>query len=275
MQSGISAGISIACLYPEHPETALKRLCEKGAKLVEIFVNTHSETDPGYIRTLADILRLNGSSCVSLHPFTCGIDTYMLYTGYERRINDYLEYHKRYFEAMNILGASYFILHGNKNPCPDSVVFEGYSRLNEVAKSFGVRVLQENVCRCTTGELSQLVRMKQALKDDAGFVLDTKQAVRKNLNPYDFVYSLGGSIKHVHFSDHGAKGDCLLPGEGEIDTEHFISALRDSGFNGAVMLEVYRRNFGDYDDLIKSMNYIQSVIDRVCASSNGAQAPQP
>lgn len=216
MNSEITAGISTSCLYPEHPEITLKNLCEMGVKRVEIFVNTHSEVEPGYISELAAILKANGSQCVSLHPFTCGIDTYMLYTGYERRIKDYLEYHKRYFEAMNTLGARYFILHGNKNDYPDEVVIEGYQRLNETAKSFGATVLQENVCRCTTGNLKQLVAMKEALGDGASFVLDTKQAVRKGQNPYDFVKALGSSIKHVHFSDHGEKGDCLLPDEGKL-----------------------------------------------------------
>lgn len=255
------AGISAACGYPEFPEVTLKKLCEMGVKNVEIFVNTHSETEPDYIRSLADILYANGTKCVSLHPFTCGIDTYMLYTGYERRIRDYLEYHKRYFEAMNILGAEYYILHGNKNNYPDEVVIEGYSRLDEAAKGLGVKVLQENVCRCTTGELRQLVRMKEVLGDEVGFVLDTKQAIRKGLDPYDFIPALGRNIKHVHFSDHGPKGDCLLPGEGEIDTPKFISALNDIGFTGGIMLELYRKNFKTYEQLVESADYIQRVID--------------
>lgn len=262
MESGkISVGVSTSCGYPEVPEKTLASLCEKGVRRLEIFVNTHSETDPGYIRELAGILRANGSECVSLHPFTCGIDTYMLYTGYERRIRDYLEYHKRYFEAMNILGAKYFILHGNKNPCPIETVVDGYARLNEVASGFGVTVLQENVCRCTTGELSELLEMKRILGDGVSFVLDTKQAIRKGLDPYDFIPALGKSIKHVHFSDHGAKGDCLLPGMGDIDTHRFVRALGSVGFSGTIMLELYRSGFNSYDDLVKSMKFIQSVID--------------
>lgn len=258
------AGVSVACGYPEYPEITLAKFCEMGIKKVEIFLNTHSESEPEYVRSLAAILKANGAQCVSLHPYTCTADTYMLYSGYERRTKDYIEYHKRYFEAMNILGAKYFILHGNKADHPDEVVFEGYRRLDEAAKSFGVKVLQENVCRCTTGELTQLVRMKKALGDDVGFVLDTKQAVRKNLDPYDFVSALGSSIKHVHFSDHGEKGDCLLPGQGDIDCHKFITALKGIGFKGGIMLELYRRNYGDYSELVKGLNYLQSIIDKCC-----------
>lgn len=258
----IFAGVSVSCGYPEYPEVTLAKFCEMGIKNVEIFLNTHSESEPEYVRSLAAILKANGARCISLHPYTCTADTYMLYSGYERRTRDYIEYHKRYFEAMNILGAKYFILHGNKAEHSDEVVIEGYRRLNETAKTFGVNVLQENVCRCTTGELGQLIAMKKALGEDVGFVLDTKQAVRKNADPYNFVKALGKNIKHVHFSDHGEKGDCLLPGQGDIDCERFISALKNVGFEGGIILELYRKNYHDYGELLKGVQYLQNVIDR-------------
>lgn len=259
----ICAGVSCGCMYPEYPEVALKSLCERGVSSFELFLNTHSELEPEYIQSLKDILKSNGAECVSLHPFTCVADTYMLYTGYERRTRDYIEYHKRYFEAMNILGAKYFILHGCRKDLPDSVVFEGYSRLNETAGTFGVQVLQENVYQCATGRLDRLVRMKKALGDNVGFVLDVKQAVLEDLDPLDFVDELGSSIKHVHFSDHGKKGSCLLPGEGEFSTEQFVSRLMKAGYTGAIMLEVYRKAFKGYDELTKGVAYIQNVIDEL------------
>lgn len=257
----IYAGVSCGCMYPEYPEVALKNLCERGISRFELFLNTHSELEPEYIRSLKEILTANGSECVSLHPFTCVADTYMLYTGYERRTRDYIEYHKRYFEAMNILGAKYFVLHGCRKDYPDSVVFERYSRLNETAKAFGVEVLQENVFQCATGRLDRLVRMKKALGDDVGFVLDVKQAVLEGLNPLDFVAELGPSIKHVHFSDHGKNGSCLLPGKGEFNSEAFVSMLKGVGFKGTIMLEVYRKAFDGYDDLYEGVKYIQDIIE--------------
>ena len=57
--SKIYAGISAACGYPEHPEITVKNLCERGVKNLELFVNTHSETEPEYIRGIAAISRAN------------------------------------------------------------------------------------------------------------------------------------------------------------------------------------------------------------------------
>ncbi|MBR5121863.1 MAG: sugar phosphate isomerase/epimerase [Oscillospiraceae bacterium] len=262
--SKITAGISAACLYPEYPEVSIERLCKAGVKNLEIFPNCPSEATTEYVKGIAKIFKSYDANCISWHSFVSSSDTYALYTGYERRILDYLELHKGFFEKMNILGAKYFILHGNKMPLPDDVVFEGYSRLREVGKSFGIEVLQENVARCTTGSLDQLVRMKKALGEDVGFVLDTKQAVRKdNQNPYDFVSALGNSIKHVHFSDHGKLGECLLPEDGEMGTKQFITALKSVGFEGCVMLELYRRNYKDFDDLMRGYKILCDAIDTV------------
>lgn len=260
--SKITAGVSAACLYPEYPEISIEKLCAAGVKNLEFFPNCPSEATTEYVKGIAKIIKSYGANCLSLHSYVCSSDTYALYTGYERRILDYLEFHKHFFENMNLLGAKYFVLHGNKNPCPDKVVFEGYMRLREVGKGFGVEVLQENVSRCTTGSLDQLVRMKNALEDDVGFVLDTKQAVRKgNQDPYDFVYALGNSIKHVHFSDHGKLGECLLPEDGEMGTQKFVNALKSVGFEGCVMLELYRRNYKDFDDLIKGYKILCDAVD--------------
>lgn len=253
----IEVGVSVACGYPEYPEITLKRLLDLGVKHVEIFLNTHSETKPEYVRELKKMMDDYGCTCKSVHPFTAAIDTYMLYTPYERRIQDYLEYHRRYFEAMDILGAEYLILHGNQDKGPDEVVIEGYRRLNGVAKEYQKTVLQENVYRCTTGALEQLVAMKNALGDDVSFVLDTKQAIRRGYDPYDFINQLSPNIKHIHFSDHNQESTCTLPGTGDINAPRFIQALKDTGFSGSIMLELYRSSFGTFEELVGAMRYVQ------------------
>lgn len=91
----ITTGISVACGYPEYPELFLEKLLKAGVKRVELFLNTHSEIQPDYIGVLKALLDDYGAECISFHPFTCGIDTYMLYTGYARRVADYLDYHKK------------------------------------------------------------------------------------------------------------------------------------------------------------------------------------
>lgn len=258
----ISVGVSTACLYPELTEASLEALCGMGIKLVEIFMNAHCELEKGSVEHMKRILDKNGVKCVSLHPFTCGIEPTMFFTSYERRFSDMLEYHKKYFEAMNGLGAEYFILHGNnpKNHFPDEAYFERFSRLQSLAKTFGVTVTQENVARCTSGNLDFLVKMKKALGSEACFTLDTKQAVRYGADPYDFVKRLGNSIKHVHISDHGDDRDCKLVGTGRLDFPKFLNALRQADFDGSVVLELYRKDFGKPEELFENYEFMKKQL---------------
>ncbi|MBQ8624024.1 MAG: sugar phosphate isomerase/epimerase [Oscillospiraceae bacterium] len=259
----ITAGISAACGYPEPPEIFIKALCELGVKRIELFVNCEFETRAEYIKEIKTILDANGAECVSLHPFTCAMDTYAMFSNYERRTQEYLDYHRRYFEAMNILGAKYFVFHGSKVNYGDELIFERFARLDAIAKDFGVKVLQENVNQRVTGELETLKRMKTHFGENAGFVLDTKQAVRMGWDPIDGVKALGSSIRHVHISDHGARGDCLPLGKGEMDVDAFVKALAQNGFEGAIMLELYRRGFGEPSELIDSLKTIERAIERL------------
>lgn len=256
----ITTGISVACGYPEYPELFLEKLLKAGVKRVELFLNTHSEIQPDYIGILKALLDDYGAECISFHPFTCGIDTYMLYTGYARRVADYLDYHKNYFEAMNTLGAKYFILHGSKNPYPDEVICEAYMALSRTAKPYGITVLQENVARCITGDVAQLSRMKNILGDEVSFCLDIKQAIRYGQNPLDFVKALGSNIKHVHFSDHNSETDCIMPFAGEMDIPEFVGELKSAGFDGCVMTELYRRGYPDVPTLVEAVGKLEKLI---------------
>lgn len=259
----IAVGVSAACGYPEPPEVFVKKLCQAGVKNIELFVNCDYEAKPDYAKEIKAILDGEGASCVSYHPFTCVMDTYAMFSSYERRTQEYLDYHKRYFESMNVLGAKYFVFHGAKVDYGDEVTFGRFARLNEIAEGFGVKVLQENVNQKVTGDLETLKRMKAYFGEKAGFTLDTKQARRMGWDPMDAVYALGDSIKHIHISDGGELGDCLLLGKGDMDIKGFVSRLKEVGFEGAILLELYRRNYSTVDELVESMKFLENIVKSI------------
>lgn len=261
----MKAGVSTACMYPTVLEKAFRFLAESGVKTTEIFVNSHCELYDPYKSEMLAIQKEYSVDVVSVHPFTCGIEPMMLFTAYERRVEDMLDYYKRFFEYMNFFGADYFVLHGNKNQnaCEDEVYFERYMKIQETAESFGVCVVQENVARCTCGSLDFLMKMKNALGDKASFVLDVKQAHRAGNDPTQMVNALGKNIKHIHFSDSGKAGDCLKFGFGEYDNAAFFGALKNCGYNGSVVLELYRSGFGDESELTENCLALQNYLDNI------------
>lgn len=258
----LKAGVSTACLYPKPVEEALYDLALGGVSHVEIFLNTHSELRRSFISALIDIMRRFEISCASLHPFTSEIEPMMLFSAYERRVQDFLEYCRHYFAAMQALGAKIFVLHGNKSVGDGdvSLYFDRFFRIAELAEQYGVIVAQENVARCTSHSLAFLQQMQEQLGKYAKFVLDVKQAVRSRENPMQMLQTLGSHIVHVHISDHGEYGDCLPIGNGSFSVRNFLRELAAVSPDCSVILELYRTSFGSVSDLVR--NY--QVLGTMC-----------
>lgn len=241
----MQTGVSTACLYPMELEKSFYQLASNGIKNTEIFVNTHCELSDPYLSLMLDIQREYDMTVTSIHPYTCPAEPIMLFTDYERRFSDSMEYMKLYFDYMNKFGAKIFVLHGNKpqNPFPMQKYFERFARMQELANSFGITIAQENVSRCSAGQLEFLTNMKKYLGDIAKFVLDTKQAHRVGGNPMEFLDVLGESVVHVHFSDYSEKQDCMAYKDGTYNNAALFSKLNNLGYNGCIMLELYKHNY--------------------------------
>ncbi|MCM1131958.1 MAG: sugar phosphate isomerase/epimerase [Ruminococcus flavefaciens] len=256
------AGVSTACLYPELLEDSLYRLAVSGVQCTEIFVNTNSELRRGYALGLKDMMCRFDVQCVSVHPFTSEIEPLMLFSDYERRLTDSLEYYKSYFQFMNIVGAEVFVFHGGKADRGKDFYCERYSRLFRLGKEFGITVAVENVSRCQSASSAFIHDISGMLGDEFAFVLDTKQAVRSGESPFAFLESAGKKTVHVHISDSGEMGDCLLIGKGNFRFRQFLERLNGYNPEANVIVELYRSSFSGISELVHS--YV--ILDRMIRS---------
>ena len=250
------AGVSTACLYPKPIEESLYELAVNGVSTVELFINTHSELKKGFAHGIANLMKRFDVKSPSVHPCTCEIEPQMFFSEYERRIDDMLEYYKLYFRFMNIVGADIFVFHGGKptSICTPEFYCERYSRLFRLGKEFGITVAVENVSRCKSASSVFVKEIKNMLGNEFAFVLDTKQALRSNENPLKFLDAVGDKICHVHISDSGEMGDCLLIGRGRFNFKQFFEKLAVYNSDCSVILELYRGGFSGISDLISSYN---------------------
>lgn len=257
-------GISTACLYPMELEQALSTLISMDFHLFEIFINTVSELDTEYIKELKRMVDYSGSTVKSVHPFTSGFESFLLFSDYDRRSNDGLEFYKRYFHAANILGAEILVLHGQRDEkrsrISEAKYFEHYASLYALGKTFGITVAQENVNLFRSDDPKFITRMREYLHDNCAFVLDIKQAVRAGKNPYEMCAAMGERLVHVHINDNKPGADCLLPGCGVMDFAALKNQMLQFGYNGDFIIEVYRRNFGDLHELVCSKQFINTLI---------------
>ncbi len=258
------SGISTACLYPLELEKALPTLISMDFHLFEIFINTFSELKPDYIKSLKQMLDESGSTVKSIHPFTSGFESFLLFSDYERRFLDGLEFYKQYFNTANLLGAEIVVLHGQRDDkrsrTTEQNYFEHYARLFALGKTFGITVAQENVNLFRSDDPAFITRMRSYLKQECAFVLDIKQAVRAGKNPHEMCGAMGERVVHVHINDNNTQSDCLLPGYGTMNFDLLKRQLDKFGYTGDFIIEVYRRSFNRLQELEKAKQTVNALI---------------
>ena len=126
----------------------------------------------------------------------------------------------------------------------------------------GVTVAVENVSRCKSASSSFIKEIKNMLGNEFAFVLDTKQAIRAGENPISFLDAAGDKTCHVHISDSGEMGDCLLIGRGRFNFRQFFEKLGGYSPDCAVILELYRSGFKGISDLVTSCSTLTKMAEQ-------------
>ncbi len=254
-------GISTSCLYPQETEKSLMQLAELGVKTCEVFLNSPSETTLDFAKTLNGISAEYEIKIVSVHPFSSFSETYMLFSEYQRRFDDMLDFYKRNFEVTAAAGAEISVIHGSLLPAKisENEYFERFMKLSEAGNAFGVTVAQENVNRHFSESPDFLKQMKKALGGNFKLVFDVKQAVRAGYSPVEFANKFKEDIIHIHLSDHNENHDCLPPAEGKFNFKELFSVMDSVNYAGDYIIELYRAGFGEVSELKKALNYLENL----------------
>jgi len=217
------------------------------------------------LKKLNKILQEHNCSVKSVHPFTSGFESMLLFSDYRRRYLDGLEFYKHYFEAAQLLGAKILVLHGQRDYANSRITeeeyFNRYGELYELGKKNGITVAQENVNAFRGEDPNFISRMRSYTKEDCAFVLDIKQAVRAGVNPYQMCEAMGERIVHVHVNDNKGAADCLLPGEGSMNYPKLMQQLAKYQYDGDFIIEVYRKNFDRFSQLSQAKQVIETLIN--------------
>lgn len=258
------AGISTACLYPQETENALETLIKQGFSHFEIFLNTISEITPAYIKKLCRMLKEHNASVKSVHPFTSGYEPYLIFTDYERRYRDSLDFYERYFDAAAQMGAELLVIHGDRktpeNGISNAAYFEKFGELSLRGERYGITVVQENVNLFRSQHPVFLKEMRAYLGERAKFVFDVKQAVRSGNDPFAVCSAMGEGLVHVHINDNLPGQDCLLPGKGKMDYHALLRLLNKNGCRGDLIIEVYQNNFRSLSELLEAKAFLDMLI---------------
>lgn len=257
-------GISSACFYPDGLlEDSIKIMKDLGFDSGELFANTPSECDEGFILNLKEEAEKQKFNIRSFHFFS-GMYEPFLFDSYKRRRDDALKLYKKICKATNLLGASVYSFHGMRmadlNSIDKKLIIDVYNELCYIAAENNIALGQENVSWCMSGDLDFLKMIKNEVKYPLRYTFDIKQAYKANEDPLKYLDIMGKDLVNFHINDRSETSVCELPGNGTVDYNHIIAKLKEIQYDDIAVLEVYRENFKAYDELKETRIFLQDLF---------------
>ena len=262
----MQTGVSTASLFlRENNEDALPLLEKLGVKTAEVFLTSFSE----YGYPFADLLKERKGNLIvnSVHDLNTGFEP-QLFNAHPRVKADAFGWLEKVLQSANALDAPYYTFHGTarmkraaRQPGADNFprMIEGFREILEVCQRHGVVLCLENVEWATYNRPSVFQTIAQELPTLRG-VLDIKQA-RISGYPYEeYLTEMGGRLAYAHVSDINDNVKICLPGKGRFDFDRLVKQLKDVGFDGALLVEVYTNDYGKPEELKQSCDYLDEIL---------------
>ncbi len=259
----METGVSTACFFGrEQIEDGFDRLRSMGIGVTEVFLNTFSEYERGFVSRLCD---LKGDIRVhSVHAHgTCFEPE--LFSSHDRIRRDAESIFMDVCAAASALGAKFYTFHGpflkvNRPVAVDFVRFsDRMNELCEIAAEYGTEVAYENVCWAYGSSVEffeKLLPLCPRLKT----TLDVKQALYSGVEPLRFAEAMAGRIATVHICDMDENNAPCLAGRGRYDFREFFKRLKTLAPTAPALLEVYKGSYSDYDELAENHAYLARLV---------------
>ncbi|MFI3226464.1 MAG: sugar phosphate isomerase/epimerase [Clostridia bacterium] len=261
----MNVGISTACFYPEEPLDIIDKIGKLGFKDIEIFVNTETEYERPYAEALKKKIEYYGINVVSVHPYTSILEGIYFFSDYAKRTDDAMKIYERYFDYAQYMGAKFFTFHGERSflaSFSDDKInrdVKTYKRLCDLANSKGLFFAQENVVSFHSQNLQFLENLYEKVPN-LRFTLDIKQARRAKTDVFSYIDVMRDRICNVHANDYSETDNCVMPGKGIFDYNKFMRELSRHGYEGNMLIEVYRTNYKSLEDLSNSKIFIENSL---------------
>ena len=258
----MQVGVSTATFFgKEVTEDTLGLIKGMGVDVCEVFLTTFSEYTPQFSHLLKS--RLDGLSVHSIHTLTNQFEP-QLTNRVKRTRDDALDIFRQVLASASNLGAKYYTFHGgailkvSQKNINFSYLGAQMNELCNIAGEYGVELCQENVHWAVyqkPGFMSNILRYAPNLKS----CLDIKQAMQSGYDYRDYLAEMSTTLKTVHICDYDSDG--LKPiGEGSFDFRELVSRLRDVGYDGPMIVELYSGDYKDYEQVKRSVEYINNII---------------
>ncbi|MBQ8876425.1 MAG: sugar phosphate isomerase/epimerase [Clostridia bacterium] len=262
----MQTGVSTASLFMrKYNEEALSLLNDLGVRTAEVFLTSFSEYGKAFGAVLSNV---QGDLTVnSVHALNTEFEP-QLFSAHPRVRDDAYGWLDKVLESANCLRAPYYTFHGTSRVKKASrsgkyddfpSIIKGFDELTAHCKERGVTLCLENVEWSTYNRVGVFSKIAAAVPDLYG-VLDIKQA-RISEYPYvEYLREMGERLAYVHISDVDERGKIRLPGQGIFDFDTLIKRLKDVGFDGALLIEVYKNDYADVAELKTACDFVDEIL---------------
>ena len=149
-----------------------------------------------------------------------------------------------YIKKASYIGINKFVIHPSGEPVKDSERNEmtkyskdSLDKLSEIAYKEGSMIAVENLARTCLGRNSSEMLELIAANDKLRVCFDTNHLLTENI--VAFIQKLGDRIVTIHVSDCDFINERhWLPGEGKIDWQALLKALREADYKGPWLYEI-------------------------------------
>ena len=262
----MQTGISTASLFVrEKTEGALKLLHANGVQTSEVFLESFCEYSKKFGKLLS---KSKGNTGVhSIHTLTTQFEP-QLYSINQRAKQDSFKILDGVLSAGKQIGAKYYTFHGpaRLKRTPLRIDFDRVgeitNQINSRCKDFGITLAYENVHWAYYNYVGFYTQLKSRV-EGLRATLDIKQARQSQIEYKDLIKEMGSDVVTVHLSDIDQNGKMCLPGVGITDFYDIFSRLKDVGFDGAFILEVYQNDYKELQELFNSLNFINELAYKI------------
>ena len=251
-------GISTASFYTKlATEDTFSQIASIGANVCEVFLSSFSEYNGAILDEIVKNMCINTHS---IHALTNQFEP-DLFNRNERASNDAFNILENVLAAGERLGAKFYTFHGPTILKKINYNFD-YSRLAQVVhrimsacKRHNIQLSYETVHWTYFNQVEYFEQLKK-LCPELKCTIDIKQIMQAGGDLSDFINRLGSDISTVHLCDYDKNRKLLLPGRGVFDFEDLGNKLRNIGFDGVCILEVYPECYNDYSELADAYRYV-------------------
>ncbi|MDR3262697.1 MAG: sugar phosphate isomerase/epimerase [Clostridiales bacterium] len=257
-------GISSASFFnKEVTENSFGLMKKLGFDTAEVFLTTFCEYEKDFVDDLEQRRLQNGITVYSVHSLNQQFEP-ELYNANPRTYNDALFFYKKLCYAAQALKAKYYTFHGpallKRTVYKFDFKYLG-ERTREICRIIGeydAGLAYENV-HWTYFSVPDFFENLKKEAPDVKACLDIKQAMQSKLPYENFLNVMADRLVNVHLCDYDGDRLCV-PGQGVFDFVTLFKRLKDCGYDGPLLMELYSKDYNDYGEILKGYDYLRECL---------------